>query len=444
MPDRKHLLQAHQLMTRRASLALLCGEPDSPNQPLRRMNTATVTSIMAGVIVAAVFGVLGLLAPAPVTGLTKPGTLVVDQDTATPYVPCDGGKLCPALNYASALLALDTSPVAAVVVHQDSLARYPIGPTIGIAGLPQDLPTAGDLVQGPWSVCTANGQTTLVGGESTGGTALGRAQAVLATTRGGDWVLWNGERLAVTQQVMRVLFGGEVQPATVPAGWLDALPRGPDFAAPAIVGDGNPMTGPGRTTAKVGQVFHQASPAQYYVLEASGKLATITPTQADLLETDPGAPGPAQITLAMATTDLSSATVPGGGLPPTLPQVATEATTLCAVYGAGLSRSLTTGGTVPAGAAATTGRAGVNAVWLPSGHGALAGAAPSVQQPSSVTGWFLISGAERFALPRPSVAAVLGYDLQASGTVLPASVLDLLPQGPVLDPAAATARAAAG
>jgi hypothetical protein len=59
MPDRKNLLQAHRLMTRRASLALLCGEPDSPNQPLRRMNTATITSIMAGVIVAAVFGVLG-------------------------------------------------------------------------------------------------------------------------------------------------------------------------------------------------------------------------------------------------------------------------------------------------------------------------------------------------------------------------------------------------
>jgi type VII secretion protein EccB len=443
MPDRKNLLQAHRLMTRRASLALLCGEPDSPNQPLRRMNTATITSIMAGVIVAAVFGVLGLLAPAPVTGLTKPGTLVVDQDTATPYVPCDDGKLCPALNYASALLALDTSPVDAVVVHQDSLARYPIGPTIGIAGLPQDLPTAADLVQGPWSVCTANGQTTLVGGESTGGTALGLAQAVLATARGGDWVLWNGERLAVARQVMQDLFPGG-QPAAVPAGWLDALPQGPDFAAPAIAGDGNPVTGPGDATAQVGQVFYQASPAQDFVLEASGKLATISPTLADLLRTIPGAPGLMQITNAMATTDLSGATVSDGGLPPALPQVAPQATTLCVVYGAGLSRSLTTGGTVPAGAAATTGRAGVNAVWLPSGHGALAGAAPSVQQPSSVTAWFLISGAERFALPSPSVAGVLGYDLQASGTVLPASVLDLLPQGPVLNPAAATARATAG
>ncbi len=440
MQDRKILLQAHQLMTRRASLALLCGEPDSPNQPLRRMNTTTVTSVMVGVIAAAVFGVLGLLAPAPATGLTKAGTLVVDQDTATAYVPCDDGKLCPALNYASALLALDTSPVSTVVVHQDSLARYQIGPTIGIAGVPQDLPTAADLVQGPWSVCTANSKTTLVGGESTGGTALDQAQAVLAAASGGDWVLWNGERLAVAQQVMQDLFPDE-QPAAVPAAWLDALPQGPDFAAPTIQGSGATVTEGDGKTLQVGQVFYQASPAQYFVVEASGKLATIPPTLANLLQTDSGAPGLRQINNADATMNLSGDTIPDGGLPPDLPRVVPKATTLCAAYGAGLSRSLTTGGTVPAGATATTGTAGVNAVWLPPGHGALAGAAPSVQQPSTVTAWFLISGAERFALPSPSVAGVLGYDLQASGTVLPASILDLLPQGPVLAPAAATARA---
>ena len=73
-------------MTRRASLALICGEPDSPNQPLRRMNMAAICGIMAGVIVAAVFGVLGLLARGTVTGLTRPETLVVERghgDTRT-------------------------------------------------------------------------------------------------------------------------------------------------------------------------------------------------------------------------------------------------------------------------------------------------------------------------------------------------------------------------
>ncbi len=439
MQDRKILFQAHQLMTRRASLALLCGEPDSPNQPLRRMNTATVTSVMVGVIAAAVFGVLGLLAPVPASGLTKAGTLVLDQDTATSYVPCDNGKLCPALNYASALLALDTSSVNKVVVRQDSLSRYQIGPTIGIAGLPQDLPTAADLVQGPWSVCTADGETTLVGGESTGGTALGQTQAVLADTQGGDWVLWNGERLAIAPQVMQDLFGK--QPTAVPAGWLDALPQGPDFTAPTIPGSGGTVTEENGDTLTVGQVFHQASPAQYFVVEASGKLAAVSPTLAELLTTAPGAPGLMQITNAAATMNLSGAAIPDGGLPPTLPHAVPQATTLCTVYGTGLARSLATGGTVPAGATPTAGMAGVNAVWLPSGHGALVGAAPSVQQPSRATAWFLVYGTERFALPSASVAAVLGYDLESSKAVLPASVLDLLSQGPVLDPSAATVSA---
>jgi type VII secretion protein EccB len=442
--NRKDLYQAHQLMTQRASLALICGEPDSPNQPLRRMNTAAICGIMAGVIAAAVFGVLGLLVPGPVSGLTHPGTLVVDEDTATPYVPCEGTRLCPALNYASALLALDSTSVSKVDVHQGSLSRYSIGPAIGIAGLPQDLPTSADLVRGPWSVCAANGTSTLVGGQAAGGTTLGLSRAVLATTaQGGDWVLWNGERLPIAGQVMQDLFGSG--PVTVPSGWLDALPEGPRFAAPAISDEGAAITGPGGQPAQVGQVFTQSSPPRDFVLEANGKLATISPVLAHLFELTPGAPAATPITPSMAAADLSGASaVPGGGLPATLPAIVTaSASPLCVTYTAGLGRSLTTGGTVPAGSAATSGAAGVDGVWLPPGHGALVGAAPSVQQPSAVTTWFLVTGAERFALPSRSVAAVLGYDLQTSGTVLPASVLDLLPEGPALDPAAATLRAAA-
>ena len=243
MQNRKDLYQAHQLMTRRASLALICGEPDSPNQPLRRMNTAAVCGIMAGVIAAAVFGVLGLLVPGPVTGLTQPGTLVVDEDTATPYVPCEGSKLCPALNYASALLALDSTSVSKVDVHQGSLSRYAIGPAIGIAGLPQDLPTPADLVRGPWSVCAANGQSTLVGGQTAGGTTLSLSQAVLATTaQGGDWVLWNGERLPIAARAMQFLFGAE--PVTVSGGLAGRAARGPAFAAPPIRDEGAAVTGP--------------------------------------------------------------------------------------------------------------------------------------------------------------------------------------------------------
>lgn len=449
MHNRKDLLQAHRLMTRRAALALICGEPDSPNQPLRRLNTATVSSVLAGVIAAAVFGVLGLLSPGAVSGLTNPGTLVIDKDTATPYVPCGSGQLCPALNYASALLALDTSGVNRVAVSQASLSHYSIGPAIGIAGLPQDLPTPADLVRGPWSVCAAGEVSTLVGGRSVGGAALTLGQAVLVTagptaSGRGDWMLWNGERLLIQQRVMQSLFGNDVQ--GVPASWLDAIPRGPNFAAPAISGLGHLVRGPSGAPARVGQVYSEGGTAgtatQNFVLEANRRLATVTDVQAALLEREPGASGAKAISPSTATSDLSGTAIPGGGLPRGVPVPTTMTSPLCVAYGPGLSSRITAGGTVPAGAVPVNAAgAGVGQVWLPPDHGALIGAVPSTDQPGTVTARFLVTGATRYALPTSSVASALGYNLDTEQTVLPASVLELLPQGPVMDPTAATQRA---
>lgn len=443
MQNRKDLLQAHRLMTQRAALALLVGEPDSPNQPLRRRNTATVSSVLAGVIVAAVFGVLGLLSPGTVSGLTKPGTLAIDKNTGTSYVPCDGGELCPAVNYASARLALDTSSVNSVEVTQASLGHYRIGPAIGITGLPPDLPTSADLVKGPWSVCAANGVSTLVGGRAVGGAPLTESEATPATTpQGADWLLWNGERLQIDPDVMLQLFG-IAKPPTVPVPWLDAIPQGPNFAAPAIGGQGMSVTGPGGVTAQVGQVYVApgGTGQQYYVLEADGKLATATDVQAELLVREPGAPARQSITPSMATSDLSGTALPAGGLPAKVPAIAATSSPLCVVYGPGLSPELTAGGTVPAGAVAASGGAGVDQVWLPPDHGALVGVAPAVNDASGVTSWFLMTGSTRYGLPSSGVASVLGYSLPADQTVLPASVAELLPQGPVMDPAAATQQA---
>ena len=70
MQTRRDLLQAHRLMTQRAALALLQAEPDPPDQPLRRLNIGLISSVLVAVIVAAAFGVWGLLAPGHATDLT--------------------------------------------------------------------------------------------------------------------------------------------------------------------------------------------------------------------------------------------------------------------------------------------------------------------------------------------------------------------------------------
>ena len=443
MPSHKDLLQAHRLMTQRSALALITGEPDSPHQPLRRLNTGTVSSVLVAAIAAAVFAVLGLISPASGSDFTKAGTLVIDSASAAAYVPCDHGKLCPALNFPSALLALNSDSVRRVEASPAALARYPLGPTIGVAGLPQDLPAPAALVTGPWAVCAVAGATTLVGGRAVGGTALGPASAALVTSGQGDvWVLWNGQRLAIQSQVAQTLFPA-TRVETVPLAWLNALPQGPDFAAPQITGQGRTVPGPAGTEATVGQIFAQAGAggavAQYFVLLADGKLAQIDGTQAQLLEREPGAPAERPIAPSAATADLSGTPIPGHGLPATVPALALVSSALCVTYPPDLQPRIVTGATVPAGATPTgaSSSAALTQVWLPSAHGALIGAAPGASR-TGVTSYFLLTGATRYALPAQRIAGVLGYNLKTQAAVLPAGLLDLLPTGPVLDPTAAS------
>ena len=358
MPSHRDLLQAHRLMTQRSALALISGEPDSPHQPLRRLNVGTISSLLAGAIAAAVFAVLGLISPGggatgSATGLTQAGTLVVDSASATAYVPCDSGKLCPALNYTSALLALDSASVRRVEVSPAALAHYSLGPTIGVAGLPQDLPLAQNLVTGPWAVCANTAGTTLVGGHTVGGTPLGPGSAALATTGQGDvWVLWDGQRLAVQPSVAQTLFPA-MPVQTVPSAWLNAVPEGAPFAAPHLPGQGTQVTGPDGP-ALVGQVFDQAGSGgaapQYYALLADGKLAHVTATQAQLLTREPGAQAARPISPSAATADLSTTAIPRGGLPATIPAVTQARSALCVTYGRALGRQIVTSATVPPGA----------------------------------------------------------------------------------------------
>lgn len=441
--NRRDLLQAYRLMTRRTALALIAGEPDSPNQPLRRRNMATVSGVLAGVIACAVFGVIGMLSPGPVSGLTKAGTLVIDKDTATPYVPCQASgeqKLCPALNYASALLALDTTSVNRVDVTQATLANYKIGPAVGIEGLPQDLPVSANLVKGPWSVCMDNnGVSTLVGGASVGGKPLTVGFAELVKSQGQNWVLWNGTRMKISNNIMTVLWS-QTTPQAVSSAWLNTLPEAPDFTPPVVHGEGQSVRGPNNTEGTVGQIFTASTPQgnKSYVLDQGGKLDPVTPVQAALLEFAPSAPKQPQSIAPSTAAENVGTPIPSDSLPATLPRIPRFTSPVCVSYGTGMSRTVTTGGTIPANASPTGNGSTttVDRVWLPQGRGALIGVTASVNQPP-VKQWFLLDGAKRYGLSGSAVANILGYDLAKDETVLPASLVDVLPEGKALDPGAA-------
>jgi type VII secretion protein EccB len=452
MQSRRDLFHAHRLMTQRASLALLRGEPDIPDQPLRRLNVAAFCSLLVTVIAAVLFFIWGLLGHGGAVLQDQGGTLAIDSGSGQAYVFCENGRdLCPAINYASARLALQSLPVNQVTVNQSALAKYPRGPEIGIPGLPP-LPDASMLVTQPWSVCTQTSvvglktTTTVAGGTQTGGSPLGRSALPAAAADGKDWLIWDGQRMAVQPAVLRDLTG--TQPVTVPSAWLDALPQGPAFAAPPIIGRGATVTGPAGVPVKVGKVYTVtvAGATQYYVMLSTG-LARISATQEALLGFEPGA-SVARLAASHVTGHMSATVVPSGGLPATVPAFvsASPSAPLCAVYSGrsgGLTPQVETGGQVPSGAAPTNFPGGADQVALPPGTGALVADAPGPGQATGAVSYFLVTGARRYALASTEVASLLGYTL-SQAVVLPAGVVDLIPVGPALDPAQATKTAPAG
>jgi type VII secretion protein EccB len=454
MQNRRDLFHAHRLMTQRASLALLRGEPDIPDQPLRRLNVGTFSGVLVAVIVTVLFVIWGLLGHGGGSLQYQPGLLALDKQTGQPYVFCQNREICPVLNYASARLALGDTTVTQETVSQASLAKFPRGPLIGIAGLPP-LPVPGQLVRQPWSVCTQTAlgpsgtqtTTTVAAGIPTGGSPVGGG-ALLAEAPGGqDWVIWNAQRMMIQPSALSAL--GDPPALPVPSVWLNALPQGPAFAPPPIPDQGARVTGP-VGPVRVGQVYQVtvvAGSTQYYVMLRDG-LAPITKTQAVLLNFEPGAPKQATLLPSDVTDHRSASSVPSGGLPATVPAVVAPGSSapLCVVYAGGrpaLASQVETGGRMPRGGTPTGNAAGVTAVALPAGAGALVGDAPGTGQASGAISYFLVAAGRRYALASKEVAGMLGYDL-SQAAVLPAGLVDLIPSGPALDPAQAARPAPAG
>lgn len=455
MQSRRDLLQAHRLMTQRAALALLRGEPDVPDQPLRRLNVAVFASVLVAAIVTVLFFIWGLIGQGGSALADQPGTLVIDNQTGTPFVFCKHHELCPVVNYASALLALNSTSLNKQTVSQSALAKFARGPLIGIPGLPQPLPDPSLLVRQPWSVCTVqrttvtgtHAVTALSGGIAVSGRPLGDG-AFVAQALGQDWVVWNGQRLAIQPALLPALNAAQLV-AVVPAVWLNALPQGPAFAPPPIPDQGRTVAGPAGTPVKVGQVYQVAAVAgtQYYVMLDDG-LAPITQMQAQLIAFKRGGPGRVALSPSKVSGHLSAARVPGGGLPSAIPSVTMPrpAVPLCVVYsgtGRSLTRQVEIGGRLPPGGVPTRAPGDVGQVALPPGAGALVGEDPGTGPDPGVISYFLVTDGRRFALASTRVAGVLGYRL-SQAVLLPGGVVRLIPPGPALDPAQAVKPALTG
>ncbi|MFG2006581.1 type VII secretion protein EccB [Spirillospora sp. NPDC048911] len=456
MQTKRDLLQAHQLMTQRASQALILGEPDNPEQPLKRLNIGTFSGIMAAVLVAAGFGVAGLLMGGGGKGLDDPQMLLIEKQTGTRYVWCTPqGQaekvLCPVANYASAKLAVGGQGKQKSVSSK-SLSKFARGPVIGIAGAPDSIPDRKRLVGGPWSVCvrTVTGKSgqprpavSLVGGKNVGGRALDASAAVVVSSAGTDWLVYNNQRLKVSEGGRTVL--GNTQPVPVSPVFVNAMPEGPAFGPPDQVrnGFGRQVNAQGGATGKQGQVFHDQSNDRYYVLMPDG-YASITKIQASLIQSMPEYANmpplspvqPAQVTANPSRQVLSSRGLPDKQLQPVRYD---QKEALCVVYknlGDGMTApQLTVGGGTDLPVPTTQGSGGVDNVVLPPGSAVLAGALVTNEQAIS-SYYFISDNGWKYAVKNADAAKALGYTISADSSSdvepVPAALLQLLKEGPAL------------
>ncbi|WP_017572557.1 type VII secretion protein EccB [Nocardiopsis halotolerans] len=465
MQSRRDRVMAHTFTVGRLSTAMLEGDPDVVDAPMRRTRNGTYIGIAIGAVLCVGFLVFGLVFPGGASTWRQPGHLIVVRDSGASYVYSDG-MLRPVDNHASALLV--QGPDAAVsLVSANSLEGVPVGGPVGIAGAPDALPGAEGLAASVWRLCALppggeedeRGRTALVIGDAPSPAPPSADHAVLVTgPDGARHLLWNGTRLLLDEEggAVQALGYGTSGALPVTSAFLNTVPTGPDLTAPEVPGAGEDAGVLAGGNRRVGQVFSVSAAeqeAQHYLLTRDG-LVPLTTVQALLLLADPGVSGaaypdgPAEA-LPLPAGEAHSRLADGPGLreerhpatPPSLVEVGADVP--CLRLGTDGSLSLTMDD--PAGVEAwpVQERPGIapgcptpDLVGVASGRGTLAAARPVGGNGASTTHYLVTESAAKYPVAGETALTSLGYTANQAAPV-PTSLLRLLPSGPVLDPEAA-------
>ncbi len=274
MNTRREQVQAHRFVTRRLVSAMLSGEPETNDLPMRRLGQALFASAMVGVIVLAVIGVIGAISGGG--GSLGPRTLVVEKETGAKFVYDPLGRnenmLYPVANYASAKLIVDGSTSAQRTMSHSALRDIPRGPELGIPNAPDAVPTPDALLGPPWSVCDLPAARpdsvpvarAVIGIDMAGAITPSRKQGLLVATGGQTYLLYDGRKLLIGDRAFELALNFNAGPVAVTTQLLNSIPslapmelRVPDAGQPA-----DPS--PGGRSAVVGQVFRDDN--QYYLM----------------------------------------------------------------------------------------------------------------------------------------------------------------------------------
>ncbi len=453
MATRRDQLHSYQFMTQRVISAFVMRETDPAQSPLRRGIGALFGGLMIAILIGAAFGVYGILTRVGTDQWKTDGSVVVERESGASFVYL-GGRLNPALNHASARLAAGRPNPQVFRVPAKSLAEVPRGVTIGIPGAPASLPAAKQRTGLPWTMCAVPGNRPLsvlmAGSRGPAQTTLAdRGLLVKDAALGMNYLVWHGLKHLVqdSRSTVPALFGA-ASPILVGTAWLNALPSGVDIAAVPVERRGEESRSvPGRRNGEV-LVAQTGSGDQFYLVLDDG-LAPITALQRAVLNARFPAT-PVSITVNAAIQVPASRALTGGdapGQPPAAPPPLAglnPGETVCATTtDAARAPEVATGGSaeafagaVPTTSATGTGRALADAVLVP------AGKVQIVRVPGSGAYVVITDLGVRYAVPSADALAMLGY-APATAIDVPTALVNRIPAGVTLDPAAATRPAAA-
>lgn len=278
MQTRRDQVQAHRFTVRRLVSAMLVGDPEAPEHPMRRVGLSIFASAMIGTIILTAVGVIGLVTGRG--GSIEPNTLIIDKDTGAKFVYVDytgEPTLHPVLNYASARLILGQPEPQERVVAQSKLRGLKRGVPLGIRDAPDDLPRRDAMVGLPWSVChvprvgQAPQSRVVIGRAIPGGELLGANDALLVASGETRYLIMNGLRLKITEEVAYPTLGLTAPPIRVSPQFLNAIPAGPDLNVFGVPGAGQPLhdrTVAGETPV-IGWIYRDENNA-YYLMTRDG------------------------------------------------------------------------------------------------------------------------------------------------------------------------------
>ncbi len=443
MPSRQEQLQSYQFMVQRVVSALVLRETDPPQSPFRRAVGAAFASVLITVIIAAGFGVYSIFTGGGNQQWRKPGAVIIEKDTSAVFVFREG-KLHPALNFTSAMLASESAKPPVFRVAAKSLQDVPWGQTIGIRDLPNTLAGKKNLAGYPWAVCTAPTKDGPVSSGVVGealGTPVGSGEGYLvrsATKSSETYLLWQGRLFEVNATNAAALAPG-VQPTVVSPAFINGLPKGRALQPVNVGAKTGQPSNVDPVLLLIGEVVRVfgSTNEDSYVVVRENDLAFISQMQAQLSGRDRGRRESLNAITKNNTIKISDELFPkesGAQAPPlNVPTIATyNGTGFCSVIkdekaNAELRKDVAINLEQRPKTARRSGDKAIYAdyVLVPNGKGAVIQAGQ--------TYIYVSRDGVRYAMASAAVKDKLGFD-GVTPLNLPSQLVALLPEGPGLDP----------